>query len=499
VGQRRAERSDDEGRFGNGIPAGWEAVIGLEVHVQLKTRTKLFSGAPNAFGGEPNTQTTEIDLGMPGVLPVVNGAAVDLAVRAALALGCEVQGCSLFARKHYFYPDLPKGYQISQYEEPLATGGGVPIDLDGASRTVPLVRIHMEEDAGKSIHDPAVTGGGGTHVDLNRAGVPLVEIVSEPEMYTPDEAGAYLRSLRSILLYLDVSDVDMEKGHFRCDANVSVRRAGERELGTKVEIKNLNSFRFVERSLAHEIVRQVEVLEEGGTIEQDTRLWDERAGATRAMRSKEYADDYRYFPDPDLVALRIEPDRVERIRRSLPELPGQRRRRVEEEYGLPAEDARVLTEERDLADFFEAAAKLHGSPKSLANWVMRDLLALLKYKGVWVAETPLTAENFVALLRLVDEGKVTAASARTVLPQLAESGESPFEVVGRLGLEAVSDRAELEAVAKEILEANPGQVEQYRGGETKLLNFFLGQVMKRTGGKANPALVREILAALLSA
>ena len=480
----------------SGIPAGWEASIGLEVHVQLRTRAKLFSGAPNSFGAEPNSQTTEVDLGMPGVLPVINREAVQLAVRTALALGCEIQPVSIFARKHYFYPDLPKGYQISQYEEPLAIGGSVPIELNGDSRTVALTRIHMEEDAGKSIHDDALTAGF-SHVDLNRAGVPLIEIVSEPVISTPEEAGAYLRSLRAILRYVDVSDADLEKGHFRCDANISVRRPGEAELGTKVELKNLNSFRYVERAIAHEILRQVGALEEGGAIVQETRLWDERAAETRPMRSKEYAGDYRYFPDPDLVALRIDPEDRDRIARELPELPAQRRQRFVESYGLPDYDARVLTDDREVADFFEACAKSTGDPKKVSNWVMRDVLGLLKDRTL--GETKLEPAHLIDLLELVDGGGVTAASAREVLPELAENGGEAVELIRSRGLEAVTDTGRLESAARDAIEANPKQAEQYRAGEGKVLNFFVGQVMRRMGGKASPQQVRDILTRLLSA
>jgi aspartyl-tRNA(Asn)/glutamyl-tRNA(Gln) amidotransferase subunit B len=334
-------------------------VIGLEVHAQLRTQTKLFSSAPNDSGGEPNTCTTEVDLGLPGILPVLNRGAIELAVRAALAMGCEIRPVSLFARKHYFYPDLPKGYQISQYEEPYALGGGVPVPLEGEVRTVPLTRIHMEEDAAKSTHEGGEASRRESRVNLNRAGVPLIEIVSEPEIRSPQEAGAYFRSLRSILRYLGVSDADMEKGQLRCDANVSVRPTGQTALGTKVELKNLNSFRFVERALAFEIERQVEVLAEGGEVFQETRLWDERAACTRVMRSKEFADDYRYFPDPDLIALRLDAAYVDKLRADLPELPHQRRARFEADLRLPTYDAQVLTEDLEVAEFFEATLRLY--------------------------------------------------------------------------------------------------------------------------------------------
>jgi len=480
------------------IPTGWEAVIGLEVHAQLKTLTKLFSSAPHAFGAPPNSQTTEVDLGLPGVLPVLNENAVELAVRAALGLGCELQPLSTFARKHYFYPDLPKGYQISQYDEPFAKRGAVPLEEDGEPRKIGLTRIHMEEDAAKNIHDDAVTGGGVTHVDLNRAGAPLIEIVSEPELRTPAEAGAYLRSLRQVLRYLEVSDADMEKGQFRCDANVSVRRIGDPKLGTRTELKNLNSFRFVERAIAHEIERQVELIEAGGKVKQETLHWDDRAGKSSAMRGKEHADDYRYFPDPDLPPLRLEADWLEAQRKKLPELPQARRARYRESFGLPPYDAAVLTEDRDVAEFFESAVKLHGQPKTVSNWVMRDVLAAATEAGKSLRELPLTPEHLVELLKLVDAGRITAASAREVFAEMAKSGARPEAIVRERGLEAVSDSGALEGHARDVIAANPAQVAKFKGGDTKLLNFFVGQVMKATGGKADPARLRDVLTKLLA-
>jgi aspartyl-tRNA(Asn)/glutamyl-tRNA(Gln) amidotransferase subunit B len=478
-------------------PSGWEAVIGLEVHAQLRTESKLFSSAPRSFGAEPNTQTTEVDLGMPGVLPVLNERAVELAVRAALALGCDIQPVSIFARKHYFYPDLPKGYQISQYDQPYALGGGVPIEIEGAARVVTLTRIHMEEDAGKSIHDPSITGGGATHVDLNRAGVPLIEIVSEPEMHTPDEAGAYLRSLRSILRYADVTDGDMEKGCFRCDANVSVRRAGVTELGTRTELKNLNSFRFVEKAIAYEIERQIDLIEEGGKVVQQTRSWDDRTGRTTLMRTKEEAEDYRYFPEPDLSPLRLDADYVARVRAALPELPAQRRQRYVDSLGLSEQDARVISEEREVADFFERASELHGDPRTVANWVKRSLLEVLRDRDCEVGDLPFGPEELASLLRLLDDGKVTPASAREIFGQLANRGGDPSEIMLAAGLEAVSDAGELEEIARGVIESNPDQVEQYRAGQEKLFNFFVGQIMKATRGKASPEAVQEVLRQLL--
>ncbi len=476
---------------------GWEAVIGLEVHVQLKTRAKLFSSAPTGFGGAPNTRTTEVDVGMPGVLPVINGRAVELAVRAALALGCEIQPLSIFERKHYFYPDLPKGYQISQYERPFAQGGAVPLELAGERRSIPLTRIHLEEDAAKNIHDDAITGGG-TWVDLNRAGVPLIEIVSEPDLRSPEEAGAYLRSLRSILRYLEVSDADMEKGNFRCDANVSVRKVRQQELGTRVELKNLNSFKFVEKGLAYEIERQIDVLSEGGEVTQETMHWDDDAGETRSQRGKEEADDYRYFPDPDLPPLELEPEWIEAQRRALPELPHEKRARYAEEYGLPAADAHVLTEDRDVAEFFEGALALGADPRKVAHWVMQSLLAVLADTGAQLSELPVTPQHLVDLLRLQDEGRVTARSGREIFFAMARTGEPPDLIMRAEGLEAVSDVGELEAIAKRVLDDHPRQVEQYRGGQEKVFNFLVGQVMKATRGKANPDAVRAILTQLLA-
>ena len=474
-------------------PEGWEAVIGLEVHAQLATDSKLFSTAPHAFGAPPNSQTTEVDLGLPGVLPAINRRAVELAVRAALALGCELQRESLFARKHYFYPDLPKGYQISQYERPFALGGGVPIESGGQARTIELTRIHLEEDAGKSIHDPAVTGGGVTHVDLNRAGVPLIEIVSEPQIRGPAEAGAYLRSLRSLLRYLDACSGDMEKGCFRCDANVSVRRSGEERLGTRTELKNLNSFRFVEKAIEFEIERQIELIEDGGAVIQQTRGWDERAGRSFEMRTKEQAEDYRYFPDPDLPPLALDEEWIERLRAGLPELPGSRRARYVADWGLSEEVARVLTEEREVADFFERLVADYPDAKSASGWVARDVLELRAAAGRSLAELPLEPRALAALLRLVDAGRVSPASGREILAELAARGGDPEKIMLERGLEAVADSGELAGLAREVLAAHPRQVEQYRSGQQKLFNFFVGQMMKATRGKASPPVVQQVL------
>ncbi len=476
----------------------YEVVIGLEVHVHLKTASKLFSPAPVRYGDPPNHDVHPICLALPGVLPVLNAKAVEFAIRAGLATHCTVHPRSIFARKNYFYPDLPKGYQISQYEDPICTGGWLEIEVGEGTqrqtRRIGITRIHMEEDAGKSIHDEALTHGEGTYVDLNRAGVPLLEIVSEPDLRSSAEAAAYLRTLRGVLRYIEVSEADMEKGQFRCDANVSLRHHGAKELGTRNEIKNLNSFRFVEQAIETEIVRQARVLDEGGAIQQATRLYDPGANRTRVMRTKENADDYRYFPDPDLVPLEIDPAFIERTRLELPELPDQRRVRFEAEYGLPAYDARLLVADRGLAEFFEEAARAHGTAKSVANWILRDVLQKLKESEKDVGGTRLTATALASLIRLVDEGKVTAKSARELVPELMEKGGDPAVLVRERGLEAVSGGGALEAAADEVIAAHPEAAGRFRAGEERILNFLMGEVMKKTGGKANPGAVRELLA-----
>ena len=477
--------------------SGWEVVIGLEVHVQLRTESKLFSPAPISYGEEPNHSVHPICLALPGVLPVLNARAVELGIRAALATHCSVHPRSVFARKNYFYPDLPKGYQISQYEEPLATGGWLDVVVEEPggttlSRRVGLTRIHMEEDAGKSIHDAAVAGSDATRVDLNRAGVPLLEIVSEPDLRSPAEAGAYLRALRQVLRYVDVSDADLEKGHFRCDANVSLRRPGAESYGTRTELKNLNSFRFVEEAIEAEAARQAEVLEQGGRIVQATMAYDPASGRTRVLRLKENADDYRYFPDPDLVPLLIEPQRIEQARGALPELADAKRARFQADYGLSEYDASLLTESRALAEFFEAAAA-KAPAKAVANWVLRDLLRALSDLDREIESCGLSPDALARLVVLVDEGRTTAQSARSLLPELVERGGDPEALVRERGLEAVSDTGVLEAAVDEVLAKSPENVAQYRAGEKKVLNFFMGQVMKRTQGKADPAAVRKIL------
>ncbi len=468
----------------------FEAVIGLEVHAQLKTRTKIFCGCSTAFGAPPNTHTCPVCLGMPGVLPVLNKKVVAYAMRMALATGCTIAPESRFARKNYFYPDLPKGYQISQYELPLAAGGHVDIALDGRTRRIGITRIHLEEDAGKLTHDPDRPF---SRVDLNRAGVPLIEIVSEPDLRTPAEAGAYLRQLRAILRYLDICDGNMEEGSFRCDANVSIRPAGAAALGTRTELKNLNSFKHVEKAIAYEIARQKEHVAEGGLVVQETRLWDPDKNLTTAMRGKEEAHDYRYFPDPDLLPLTIDAGWIAEVRASLPELPAARKARFEAQFGLPAYDADLLTAARELADYFEACLAVFPQPKPVSNWVMGTLLGRLNAEGKSIADSPVSPAHLAELLRLVDDGVISGKIAKSVFDQMAETGRGPAAIVEEKGLTQVSDAGALEAAVAAVLAGNPAEVAAYRGGKAQLLGFFVGQVMKATRGKAHPGMVNDLL------
>ncbi|MFP4257221.1 MAG: Asp-tRNA(Asn)/Glu-tRNA(Gln) amidotransferase subunit GatB [Desulfosalsimonas sp.] len=469
----------------------FKPVIGLEVHAQLKTRTKIFCGCSTAFGAPPNTHVCPVCLGMPGVLPVLNKGVVEYAMKMALATNCSVEGTSRFARKNYFYPDLPKGYQISQYELPIARNGHVNITLeDGTVKKIGITRIHMEEDAGKLIHDPDRPV---SYVDYNRTGVPLIEIVSEPDIESPEEAGAYLRQLRSILRYLDISDGNMEEGSFRCDANVSVMAEGDSEFGTRTELKNLNSFKFVEKALAYEIDRQKEALGEGSSVVQETRLWDAEKNRTVSMRGKEEAHDYRYFPDPDLVPLVIEKTWTEKVRNQLPELPDQRRRRFISQYGLPEYDADVLTASREFADYFEDCAGRVDSPKTASNWVMGELTGLLNSRGISISECPVTAERLAGLIRLMEEGVISGKIAKSVFDDMAESGRDAKTIVEEKGLVQVSDESAIEQIVAKVIENHPGEVEKYREGKTKVFGFLVGQVMKETRGKANPQVVNTIL------
>jgi aspartyl-tRNA(Asn)/glutamyl-tRNA(Gln) amidotransferase subunit B len=474
----------------------YEAVIGLEVHAQLKTQTKIFCGCSAAFGAPPNTHVCAVCLGMPGALPVLNRKVVDFALRMALATGCRIARTSRFARKNYFYPDLPKGYQISQYELPIAEHGAVGITVDGENRRIGITRIHMEEDAGKLTHDPDRPV---SRVDLNRAGVPLIEIVSEPDLRTPEEAGAYLRKLRTILRYLDISDGNMEEGSFRCDANVSLRPRGRTVLGTRTELKNINSFRFVEKALHYEIQRQREILEDGGQVVQETRLWDDARNRTDAMRGKEEAHDYRYFPDPDLLPLVIDEAWIETLRQDLPELPDQRRQRYVADFGLPDYDAEVLTGARELADYFEACVAAGAAAKPAANWIMGHLLGRLKAENRDFDRIPVPAPALAELLRLIDDGTISGKIAKTVFDEMAESGRTAAAIVAEKGLVQISDTGEIAAVIDGILAANAGQVEAYRAGKTKIFGFFVGQVMKETRGKANPRVVNDLLRQKLDA
>ncbi len=491
----------------------YEPVIGLEVHTHLKTASKLFSPAPVRYGAEPNHDVDAIDIGLPGVLPVLNEKVVGLAIRLGLATHSTVNPRSVFSRKNYFYPDLPKGYQISQYEEPVVSDGWLEVDVPvapgtgggkqkgkgGAAATerkrIGITRAHLEEDAGKSIPAAAVAGGEDTHIDLNRAGVPLLEIVSEPDIRSPEEASAYLRALRQVLRYIDVSDADMEKGQFRCDANVSLRPRGSSELGTRTEIKNINSFANVEGAIRAEIVRQSEVLDDGGEIVQATMHFDADRGRTRVMRLKENADDYRYFDDPDLIPLLISEERIESVRAELPELPDEKRGRFEAELGLSPGDAALLIGSRALADFFEATAAACGSPKSAVNWIARDLMKELNERGVEVNETAITPQVLASLIALVDSGRLTARNARDLLPELVAGGGDPEAMMTERGLEAVSDAGLIDGLVDEVIAAHPEAVESVRGGDDKPLNFLMGKVMQATGGKANPGEVRGRLVA----
>ena len=469
----------------------WEAVIGLELHAQLATRTKIFSGASTAYGAEANTQACAIDLGMPGMLPVLNERAVRFAVRLGLALDAEVAGRSVFARKNYFYPDLPKGYQISQYEIPVVGTGHLDIELeDGSRKRIGVTRAHLEEDAGKSLHE-GFTGMSG--IDLNRAGTPLLEIVSEPEMRSAKEAVAYMKKMHSLVRYLGICDGNMQEGSFRCDANVSVRPVGQLEFGTRAELKNLNSFRFVERAINFEIERQIELIEDGGTVVQETRLFDPDRGETRSMRGKEEAHDYRYFPDPDLLPLEITPAFIDEVRAELPELPDAKRARFAGDYGLPDYDAGVLTSARELADYFEAVAAGCGDAKLAANWVMGEFSGALNKAGLDIADSPVDAEALAGLLRRIVDETISGKIAKEVFEAMWQGEGDADTVIADRGLEQVTDSSAIEAMVDEAIAANPQQLEQYRAGKTKLMGFFVGQVMKASGGKANPQQVNEIL------
>lgn len=468
----------------------YEVVIGVEVHAQLRTQSKMFCGCGTTFGRSANSQTCPVCLGLPGTLPVINKAAVEMAVRGGLALNCTIGSNNRFARKNYFYPDLPKGYQISQYEAPICEQGWIEIATSGQRKRVRIRRAHLEEDAGKNIHE---TGTSGSHVDLNRAGTPLLEIVTEPDMRSADEVVAYLKSLRDILMYLEVCDGNMEEGSFRCEPNLSLRPLGQREYGTKVELKNINSFKFVKEAIEYEIKRQTKVLNEGGTIHQETRLWNIDRGETAVMRSKEEAHDYRYFPDPDLVPLKLDREWIEGFQSTVPELPAARAARFVSDYGLPEYDAGVLTASKGMADYFESCVSLFRQPKTVSNWVMGELTRELNQSGKDVSASPVSPERLVGLMQMVDKGMVSLKVAREIFPEVYGSGKSPEQIVQDKGLTQVSDEGALDTMIEEVLVKCPTQVAQFKEGKQQVLGFLVGQVMKASGGKANPGKVNELL------
>jgi aspartyl-tRNA(Asn)/glutamyl-tRNA(Gln) amidotransferase subunit B len=468
----------------------FEAVIGLEVHAQLKTETKIFCACSTAFGAPPNTHTCPVCLGMPGVLPVLNKKVVEYTMRMALATHCNIRPQSRFARKNYFYPDLPKGYQISQYELPIAQHGYVDVEVNGRAHRIGITRIHMEEDAGKLGHDPHRPI---SMVDFNRTGVPLIEIVSEPDIRAPEEAGAYLRQLRAIVRYLGICDGNLEEGSFRCDANVSIRPRQTETFGTRTELKNLNSFKHVEKALQYEIDRQKEVLLDGGKVLQETRLWDPHKNRTHSMREKEEAHDYRYFPDPDLLPLVIDADWIETVKTSLPELPADKKQRFIADYGLPSYDAEVLTSDRNLADYFEACVQHFDRPKQVSNWIMGSLLGLLNAEGKSIDQAPISASDLAEMLKLVDDGTISGKIAKSVFDEMATSGKSARLIVEEQGLVQISDSSAIDDIVSKILADSPAEVQAYKSGKTKLLGFFVGQVMRETRGQANPKMVNATL------
>ncbi len=472
----------------------YEPTIGLEVHAQMITESKIFCGCSTRFGDEPNQNTCPVCMGFPGVLPVLNKKVVEFAIRVGIATHCEIARTSRWERKNYFYPDLPKGYQISQYELPLCTNGYIDIEVDGREKRVRLTRIHMEEDAGKNIHDQRSDH---SLVDLNRAGVPLVEIVSEPDVTCAEEAGRYLRRLRAILQYLEVCDGNMEEGSFRCDANVSIRPKGSKKLGTKAEVKNMNSFKAVEKALEYEIRRQEQLLSEGGRVVQETRLWDADREVTRSMRSKEHAHDYRYFPDPDLLPLVIDESWIQEISENMPELPEARKNRFMADYSLPNYDAELLTSRKDVADYYEAAVKVHSNPKAISNWIVGDLFRVIKERkldeSLRITSWPVRAEHMGEMVRMIDQGKISGKIAKTLFEEMLDKQVSPEKLVKEKGLEQISDLGSIEKDVDQVLAAHSQQVADYRAGKDKVFGFLVGQVMKSTKGKANPKIVNEIL------
>lgn len=469
----------------------YETIIGLEVHAQLLTKTKMFCACATEFGAEPNTNICPVCTGQPGSLPVVNKKAVEMAIKAGLALGCKIHTRSIFARKNYFYPDLPKGYQISQYEYPLCEDGKLTVFYEGGEKEVSIIRVHLEEDAGKLIHDFGHEDK--SHVDLNRCGVPLIEIVSGPDMRSPAEGVAYLKTLRSALMYLEVCDGNMQEGSFRCDANLSVRKMGEAEFGTRTELKNLNSFKALEKALTYEMERQIKVLEGGGEVVLETLLWDEKAGKTFSMRSKEEAHDYRYFPEPDLNPLVAKEGWIAEIKATLPELADARAKRFVAKYNIPEYDARVLTADKPIADYYEAAIGFYNAPKKLSNWIMTELLRELKNSDEDISTCKISPKELASLIKMIDNGIISGKTAKDVFIEMYSTGGSPEQIVEKKGLKQVSNTGELEKIIDKIIAGETGNVEKYRSGKTQLFGFFVGQVMKATEGKANPKLVNELL------
>jgi aspartyl-tRNA(Asn)/glutamyl-tRNA(Gln) amidotransferase subunit B len=473
----------------------FEPVIGLEIHAQLLTDSKIFCGCSTKFGASPNSHTCQICLGMPGVLPVLNRKVVEYTIKMGLAIHCRINEACNFARKNYFYPDLPKGYQISQYANPLAEHGYVDIELENGRKRIGVTRIHMEEDAGKLLHDEHNPS---SYIDLNRTGVPLIEIVSEPDIRSAEEASAYLRRLHEILVYLEICDGNMEEGSFRCDANVSIRPRGQEAFGTRAELKNMNSFRNVQRALEYEIKRQQYVLESGGEIVQETRLWDDTGGVTHSMRSKEEAHDYRYFPDPDLVWIAIGEDWVEAIRKDQTELPLEKRERFVRDYLIPAYDAGVLTQSRALADYYEAVVRLTGKPKIASNWIMGDILRFINEEKREIADCPITPQALADLIRLIEEGTISGKIAKEVIDEMYKTDKPAATIIAEQGLVQITDEGALAQAIQEVIAANPKQLEQYRSGKDKVFGFFVGQVMKATQGKANPQLINDLLKKMLA-
>ena len=468
----------------------FEPVIGLEVHAQLKTNTKIFCNCSTSFGAPPNTHTCPVCLGMPGMLPVLNKKVVEYTIKMALATNCKIEHESRFARKNYFYPDLPKGYQISQYELPIAQFGYIDIEVGDSNKRIGITRIHMEEDAGKLSHDPHRPI---SFVDFNRTGIPLMEIVSEPDIRSPEEAGSYLRQLRSIVRYLGICDGNMEEGSFRCDANVSVRAIGAEQFGTRAELKNLNSFKHVEKALYYEINRQKEIILDGGKVVQETRLWDPVANRSMSMRSKEEAHDYRYFPDPDLLPLVVDEDWIDAVRETLPELPNEKKKRFITEYGLSSYNADVLTASLATANYFEDCLKIFPESKTVSNWIMGSLMGLLNAEGKTIEQSPISSQNLAQLLKLIKEGVISGKIAKVVFEDMAKTGKAPDKIVKEKGLVQVTDVSAIEEIILNILADNAKEVADYRNGKTRLLGFFVGQVMKETKGKANPKIVNEVL------